>query len=237
MPNGQNQAGGTAADAFLRPESMVTPGALGALAMVITNALANNFSFVSHAYLGIFLSFVFGLTAIINSNSVVQKLIYYVINSLIIFSVATGSNTIGTQTQGVSVLPPAHAFTPATMPTMGLGADALRVQFFRPWFGSGSEGAPTTISPEEAANGWSVIVASDKNLSEAKKLKDELNKQFLGKYSAIVSQNPSSGIYAVTVGGNNLSLSAAAAIQKQAVADGLAKDAYLKRSDLLQPVQ
>jgi hypothetical protein len=56
MPNGQNAT----IDAFLRPESMVTPGALGALAMLITNALANNFQFITHAYIAIFLSFVFG---------------------------------------------------------------------------------------------------------------------------------------------------------------------------------
>jgi hypothetical protein len=244
MPNGRNQAGGAAIDAFLRPESMVTPGALGALATIITNALANNFHFIGHAYLAILLSFAFGLTAIINSNSVVQKFIYYVLNSLIIFSVATGSNAIGTQAQAIgaktdtgSLLSTAYALTPATMPTIDQRAGTLEVQFFRPWFGSANDNSSTTISPEKAASGWSVIVASDKDLSEAKRVRDQLNKQFPGKYSAAISQNPSSGVFAVTVGGGNLGLSAAAAIQKQAVADGLAKDAYLKRSNQLQPVQ
>jgi hypothetical protein len=151
--------------------------------------------------------------------------------------VATGSNQIGAQTERGSLLvPSAHAFTPATMPNMDLRTEALRVQFFTPWFGNSGRAQPQTISPDEAASGWSVIVGSDKDLSQINKLRDEVNKRFPGKYSATVSQNPSNGFYAVTVGGNNLSLSTAATLQKQAVADGLASDTYLKRSNLLQPV-
>lgn len=240
MPNRQNGASSVSVDAFLRPESMVTPGALGAIAMLVTNALAHNFAFISPAYLAILLSFIFGLTAIVKATSLVQKLIYYVINSLIIFSVAAGSNTIGDQAQkGPPLLSSAHAFTLANMPNTSLGTAASQVQFFQPWFGGGGGSAqsPTTISPDEAASGWSVIVGSDKDLSQIKKLRDDVNKRFPEKYSATISQNPSNGFYAVTIGGHNLSLSAAAEMQKQAVADGLAKDAYLKRSNLLQAVQ
>jgi hypothetical protein len=45
---------------FLTPESMLTPGVLGSLTMMITNALAVNFE-VSRAWTGLGLSFENGL--------------------------------------------------------------------------------------------------------------------------------------------------------------------------------
>lgn len=125
-------------DQFLQPQSMVTPGVLGGLAMVGTNALGGTFHVPSESIyfpvLSLALSFVFGLAAVVKSSSVSQKVAYYFINSIIIFSVANGSNTIGLQAQQhVSLqLPTAYA---ASRP-VGATEQATpeQIQFFKQWY-------------------------------------------------------------------------------------------------------
>src|SRR5216683_1803975 len=87
---------------FLTPESMLTPGVVGALVMMITNALANNFH-ISRPYTGLFLSMVCGLLVLVTENSFWKKGIYYVLNSLVIFCVAVGSGTVATSDQRASL--------------------------------------------------------------------------------------------------------------------------------------
>ncbi|MBV9965111.1 MAG: hypothetical protein JO008_05405, partial [Alphaproteobacteria bacterium] len=129
-------------DAFLRPESMVTPGALGALTMLITNALANNFGVLTPGLIALIVSFILGVTALVKASSILQKIVYYVINSRIIFSVATGSNTLGRtaaaggsppRTAGIVLFPAAYAWPlEARLPHTPQAVHA--VQFFKPWF-------------------------------------------------------------------------------------------------------
>jgi hypothetical protein len=88
-------------ESFLTPEAMLTPGAAGALTMMFTNALSSNFG-LSRPHLGLLLSFLCGLLVLVATNRWWVKSIYYVLNSLVIFCVALGANTIGSATQAAS---------------------------------------------------------------------------------------------------------------------------------------
>jgi hypothetical protein len=235
MPTGQ-------ADAFLQPESMVTPGALGALVMLITNALVNNFPAVSGHMFAIVLSFAFGLVAVVKCDSIIQKGIYYALNSLIVFSVATGTNSVGLNVQSSPVpakvaayfaVPVADA-APFRQPGLPGHGGVTRIQFFKSWSGQ-PVAAPAAIPPGLADSGWSVVVGSFQDQAQADTMKQAITAKFQGKYTGDVSKSLSNGLFAVTVGGRDLSLADAAVIQRQVVADGLASDAYLKRSALLAP--
>jgi hypothetical protein len=113
MPDNANPNSSPLQD-FLTPEAMLTPGVAGSLTMMITNALATNFN-MPRAWLGLVLSFVFGLLVLVAAKGLVQKAVFYVLNSLVIFCVAVGANGIGTAgvpLQGHALLfgiAPAHA--------------------------------------------------------------------------------------------------------------------------------
>jgi hypothetical protein len=79
---------------FLTPEAMLTPGVAGSMTMMITNALATNFD-MPRAWLGLALSFVFGLLVLVSSKGRLVKGLFYVLNSLVIFCVAVGANGLG----------------------------------------------------------------------------------------------------------------------------------------------
>ena len=83
---------------FLHPQSMVTPGLLGAAAMMGTNALCATFS-LDEPIVCLVLSLLFGLAAVIRDVPLFQRVLYYVLNTIIIFSVAAGANTIGLASQ------------------------------------------------------------------------------------------------------------------------------------------
>jgi hypothetical protein len=80
-------------DSFLTPEAMLTPGVAGAMTMMITNALAQNFE-LPRAYTGLALSFIFGLLVLAASKTLISKAVFYVLNSLVIFCVAAGASGI-----------------------------------------------------------------------------------------------------------------------------------------------
>jgi hypothetical protein len=126
--NSGNPAPG-ALDQFLQPQSMVTPGALGAMAMLGTNTLALNFPDMSSPIIAVALSFLFGLAATVKSSSFFEKIVYYLLNSIIIFSVAAGSNKIAQQHASLSLPSAAYA------DSLGFDSKYLnKVQFFRDWF-------------------------------------------------------------------------------------------------------
>ncbi len=105
--SGGNAQGGF--QQFLTPEAMLTPGIAGSLTMMITNALAQNFG-APRAWAGIGLSFVFGLLVLVSSKSLVQRAVFYVLNSLVIFCVAAGASGIGASTHVEALLPIGPAF-------------------------------------------------------------------------------------------------------------------------------
>jgi hypothetical protein len=96
---------------FLTPEAMLTPGVAGSLTMMITNALATNFT-MPRAWVGLGLSFLFGLLVLVSARQLLTKCVFYVLNSLVIFCVAVGANGIGvasSQQATISLVTSAYA--------------------------------------------------------------------------------------------------------------------------------
>jgi hypothetical protein len=91
----KNSSSTSAIEQFLTPEAMLTPGVAGSLTMMITNALTANFA-MPRAWVGLGLSFVFGLLVLVTTRSLLVKGVFYLLNSLVIFCVAAGANGIGT---------------------------------------------------------------------------------------------------------------------------------------------
>lgn len=92
-------------DDFIKPESMLTPGIAGSTAMMITNTLYFNFG-LSQQMTCLALSFVLGsLVFVAENTSMIKKSVYYVLNSLIIFSIAAGTNTFGVKFTGDAKTP------------------------------------------------------------------------------------------------------------------------------------
>jgi hypothetical protein len=141
---------------FLNPKSMLTPGFAGAATMVITNTIHSQFALQDseRAPTALVLSLLFGaLVFVAEGIPKWQRVIYYVLNSLIIFSMATGSNSAGT---GISArvgsliapapmaayagVPAAYAETPRNNESVLSRRLETRpreqsvAQFFKPWF-------------------------------------------------------------------------------------------------------
>lgn len=80
---------------FINPKSMLTPGVAGAFMMFLVNGISFQFPEVPNRYLGIFLSFVIGAIVWFSETEgksiVLQKVIYWFLNSLIIFVVGFGT--------------------------------------------------------------------------------------------------------------------------------------------------
>lgn len=103
---------------FLSPQSMLTPGLAGAIAMMITNSVTAQFALAEPlpAVVAIIASFVLGLLVWVSDvKPYWKRFVYYVANSFIIFNVAVGANTLG-QASGNStfialttVIPTAYA--------------------------------------------------------------------------------------------------------------------------------
>jgi hypothetical protein len=84
---------------FLNPSSMVTPGVAGGIVMLITNSLINQFD-LSGPKVALGLSFLVGtLVFLAKTVPFWQRVIYYMLNSLIIFAMATGTAFVGNKTE------------------------------------------------------------------------------------------------------------------------------------------
>ena len=89
-------------DDFLKPESMMTPGVAGAITMTISNAMWVQFG-LQQRWSALMLSFAFGALVFTATRLPVwQRGVYYMLNSLIIFSAAAGGNYIGYQVSETS---------------------------------------------------------------------------------------------------------------------------------------
>ena len=116
---------------FLQPKSMLTPGIAGAVTMLIANTLWVAFGFPPR-WTSLVLSFVLGLLVFVATGAPVwQRVVYYVVNSLIIFSVSMGTNYAGAALTRPRT--DAHAVLGPTGPTGPTGA---RV-FFGEWVRTG----------------------------------------------------------------------------------------------------
>ncbi len=87
---------------FLNTKSNLTPGILGGLCMLLSNTIIRAFSIQSLApYVVLVLSFLLGTTVFTDKKiTFFQKCSFYVLNSLIVFSVALGTNTLGDEVVG-----------------------------------------------------------------------------------------------------------------------------------------
>jgi hypothetical protein len=133
---------------FLNPNSMITPGAAGAFTMVIANTLCQQFAQLPLNYTGLAVSFMFGAVVFGYGASLVSRMVYFLINSLIIFVVANGSNAIGVRISGpdnvktasLAIEQPAGgktgSFALATADTAPAKSDTKpppKPKFFRQW--------------------------------------------------------------------------------------------------------
>ncbi|SES63363.1 hypothetical protein SAMN05216326_10152 [Nitrosomonas marina] len=82
-------------DNFISSRSMITPGLAGSATTMITGTLVTTFGFPG-AVTALIVSFVFGSMALADKSvAFYYKLIFYIINSITIFSVAVGLNQAG----------------------------------------------------------------------------------------------------------------------------------------------
>ena len=115
---------------FLQPKAMLTPGIAGGVTMLIANALWVAFS-LPPRWTSLVLSFLLGLLVFVAKGGVPvwQRALYYLLNSLIIFSVSIGTNYVGA---GLTH-PPARQ-TNGVEPTGSAGSR----EFFSDWLRVGS---------------------------------------------------------------------------------------------------
>lgn len=90
-PDTQSAKGG----GLLNPKAMLTPGIAGAMTALITASLSNQFNLPAK-WTGLVVSALFGLMAWSSAVPLWQRCLFYVLNTLVIFSVALGANSVGT---------------------------------------------------------------------------------------------------------------------------------------------
>ena len=86
---------------FLNPKSMLTPGVAGSLMMFLVNGLASQFPELPARYLALFLSFLLGsivwFAEVEGRARMVQKAVYWVLNSLLIFVIGFGTTHLAAE--------------------------------------------------------------------------------------------------------------------------------------------
>jgi len=108
---------------FLNPRSMLTPGFAGGLTVLINNALAGAFGLPGNylGYSALAISALFATLVLVGGVPLVQRIVFYVLNTLIIFCVAMGSNTTvrelrNTSATAMMLVAPAYAGSTLTSP-------------------------------------------------------------------------------------------------------------------------
>ncbi len=89
---------------FLNPKSMLTPGGAGALLMFLANGIAMQFPEIQPRITAFFLSFLISGILIVSSKAleesgILEKLLYWVLNSFVIFVVGFGSANVAYEVQ------------------------------------------------------------------------------------------------------------------------------------------
>jgi len=132
-------------DQFLNPKSMMTPGFAGGLTMLVANSLCFVFPEMAFRYVALALSFLIGFAAVAAvEGQLGMRVVYWVVNSLIIFSMGVGSSNIGANlTEPVQAThaaatteQSAWAFFIEEASAQDRGSatnDAQRQRFFRRW--------------------------------------------------------------------------------------------------------
>ena len=116
---------------FLNPKSMLTPGVAGALMMFLVNGIGCQFPEISLRYLALFMSFLIGsvvwFSDLKGRAPMVQKGVYWVLNSLVIFVVGFGPTHLAVDVtskgppaqppHAILFLAPTSAYAAPTTPT------------------------------------------------------------------------------------------------------------------------
>jgi len=85
----------SSASDFLTPQSMLTPGAAGAMVLLCTNTMYQQFGW-EPKYCAFFLSALLGLLILKElKTQLIYKPIYYVFNTILIFTISLGGNSVG----------------------------------------------------------------------------------------------------------------------------------------------
>ena len=135
---------------FLKAKSMATPGVVGALVTVLTTTLATSFG-APPKWTALGLSFLCGLLVFSDrSLRPLPRIGFYILNSLIIFSTAVGTNGLGVAAAAsepsAAAQPVSTPLPEVTVPHVGAVGTATpgppsavphpakAEGFFRPWF-------------------------------------------------------------------------------------------------------
>jgi hypothetical protein len=166
-------------DDFLKPESMMTPGVAGAITMTISNTLWVQFG-LQQRWCALALSFAFGALVFAATRIPIwQRAVYYVLNSLIIFSAAAGGNYIGYQVSETSQHaslsgPAAHAMNwPALTQTVHAAEPASPMLLVQDRTSRGSASKPAATKEEIER----LKQEAQKKEEELQRLREELAKK------------------------------------------------------------
>ncbi len=88
---------------FLNPKSMLTPGIAGSLMMFLVNGINYQFPEIPNRYLALCLSFVIGAVVWLSKKkgeTLLNKAIYWALNSLVIFVVGFGTANLAADAAG-----------------------------------------------------------------------------------------------------------------------------------------
>jgi hypothetical protein len=125
-------ASSTETSDFLHAKSMLTPGIAGAITMLITNALHQNFD-APQRWVALVLSFLLATLVFGDRRTVVwQRIVFYVLNALIIFSMAVGANS------GASAITQQGGPRDSELVPESIPAETSGDAFFQDWFQTGS---------------------------------------------------------------------------------------------------
>lgn len=91
---------------FLNPKSMITPGIAGGTTMLITNAMCCSFELeCARPHIALMVSALFAIAAVsVIKMSYWQKSVFFILNTLIVFSMALGTNTAGERGFSTNIL-------------------------------------------------------------------------------------------------------------------------------------
>jgi hypothetical protein len=110
--------------AFLQPQSMITPGVAGGLTMMITNALCYSFPLLHLRGTALIISGMLAAVVLAHAAPLWQRILYYVLNTLIVFSMSLGAGRLTVDPANTAALPrtamisfisSAHAQEPSDM--------------------------------------------------------------------------------------------------------------------------
>ena len=117
-------------DDYIKSKAMVTPGAAGSATTMLTATLSAQLS-LPPSWTGMAISFLFGtLTFADKSVPLLQRFVFYIINSITIFSVAMGVNYAGmiiSETRGTEPAALTRSLDPES-------TEHVKPAFFHEWF-------------------------------------------------------------------------------------------------------